>query len=93
MKASFKMYTGLRSNTVKLSSASTSTPKSAKQDQAKLLPGNSTNDDIINDSDEEVMVDINEAPKSPVNMIASHVKVTQLLLTPPPATPVQTASL
>jgi hypothetical protein len=74
------MYTGLRSNTAKLSSASTSTPKSEEQDQAKLLPGNSTNDDIINDSDDEVMVDINDTPKSPV-------KVTKL----PPATTVQPA--
>ena len=74
------MYTGLRSNTAKLSLASTSTSKSDKQDQAKLLPGNCTNDDILDNSDED-MIDTSDAPGSPV-------LVTQVRQTLP-ATPVQ----
>ena len=75
------MYTGLRSNTAKLSLASTSTSKSDKQDQAKLLPGNCTNNDILDNSDED-MIDTSDAPGSPV-------LVTQQVRQTLPATPVQ----
>ena len=78
------MYTGLRSDTTKLSLASTSTSKSDKQDQVKLLPGNSTKEDVIEDSDDD-MIDISkEDAQLPV-------KVTKpvTMLPPIPGTPVR----